>query len=144
MEIKLYNTNSPNNKIGKTLENETIFDCHFKHDNNCDILKPTIIIQSENFLNFNYAYIDQFKRYYFIEDITIFPNNIYVVTLSVDVLESWKNDILNSDCDIIKQENFNAYYNDNYQNLVTKNSDKYNSDTSNKLETKTILITIGG
>lgn len=109
MEIKLYNTKSPTNKIGKNLENETVFECRFKNNGNCDIINPTILIQNENFINFNYAYIDNFKRYYFVNDIVIFPNNIFMLSLNVDVLESYKNSILKNKVHITQKENSNMY-----------------------------------
>lgn len=144
MEIKLYNTKSPNNKIGKVLENETVFECRFKKDNTCDILKPVIIIQSENFLSFNYAYIEQFNRYYFVNDIVVFPNNIFMLSLDVDVLESWKNDIMNSTCKIEHSTELNNYYdNDNYKNLETYENEHFEKDVEVKNTNVIVLVTMG-
>ncbi len=143
MIIKLYNTNSTNNTIGKILTNETEYNIKFKGI--ADIKKPIVIINSETFLNFNYAYISDFNRYYFIENIEIQPNNIYTLNLNVDVLESFKNDILASKGMITKQTNINNYYNDNYESEIKKQVDIYKSDVVFDLsKNDMVLVTIGG
>lgn len=121
MEIKLYHTSSPVNKIGKTFTDETIFECKFKKDSTCDILKPILYIHSENYIDFNYAYIEQFHRYYFVDNVVIYPNNIYQISLNVDVLETYKESILKNTVHVTRKENSNPYeYNTNsitqYQN----------------------------
>ena len=143
MEIKLYNTKNENNTINKTLENETVYNIRFKDI--ADVKKPVVILNSSTFLNFNYAYIPDFKRYYFIENIEIQPNNIYKLSLSVDVLESFKNDILNSNGFISRQTDINNYYNTEYASEIKKQVDIYKSNVTIDLDTKTkILVTIGG
>lgn len=84
-----------------------------------DILKPTFILQyDEDILNSNYIYITELKRYYYIENITLSQKRIYV-TASVDVLNTYKNDILNLKAVLKRQENkYNTYLNDeNYKAL---------------------------
>lgn len=143
MEIKLYNTKSENNTINKTLENETSFTIRFKGV--ADIKNPVVILNSSTFLNFNYAYIPDFKRYYFIENIEIQPNNIYTLKLTVDVLESFKTDILNSNGFISRQTEINNYYNTEYESEIKKQVDIYKSNVTIDLNAKTkILVTIGG
>lgn len=94
MLVKFYNTNSSNNTINKILTDETTYNIKFK--NVADFLKPTIELKSETIFNYNYCYIEDFKRYYFVENIEVKPNKIYTIDLNVDVLESFKDDILNS------------------------------------------------
>lgn len=94
MIVKFYNTNSSNNTINKILTDETTYNVKFKSVAN--FLSPTIELKSETIFNYNYCYIEDFKRYYFVENIEIKPNKIYTIDLNVDVLESFKDDILNS------------------------------------------------
>lgn len=61
------------------------------------ILNPSFIIDSKNLLSgepqkFNYAYISEFSRYYFIND-WAYINGLWRCTMSVDVLASWKTEI---------------------------------------------------
>lgn len=143
MIVKLYNTNDTNNTINKTLTNETEYNVKFK--GNADIKNPVLVLKSSTILLFNYAYIPEFERYYFIEKIELFPNEIYNIALSVDVLESFKNDILNSSGIISRQTDINNYYNDSYESEVKKEIDLYKSNVTFDLDLKnTILVTIGG
>ena len=104
MQIKLYNNANVKNSINKVLQNELVLTGTLKEP--CSILSPQIkVIKQDDILLKNYCYIEKFKRYYFIENITIENNNFLTLDLSVDVLESFKTDILNSTQVIGRQEN---------------------------------------
>ena len=144
MKIILYNTTDNNNVINKVLRDSTEFDIKFK--DKTDIMKPVVLLHSETDVNFNYAYMENFKRFYFIESIEIFPNNIYSLSLTCDVLESFKDEILKSSGYISQQnENINPYYNTDYETEVKKEVDLYESDTEINVDEKSIiLVTVGG
>ena len=143
MIMKMYNTSDSNNTINKTLANETEFNIKLKGDTS--ITQPVVILHSNNIILFNYAYIPEFNRYYFVDKIELFPNGIYNIALKVDVLESFKNDIKNSYGMISKQTNINNYYNDGYESEIKKEVDLYRSNITFNLDTKEkILVTIGG
>lgn len=143
MIMKMYNTSDTNNTINKTLSNETEYNIKFKGET--DIKTPVVVLHSETIILFNYAYIPEFNRYYFVDKIELFPNGIYNITLKVDVLESFKNDILNSSGLISKQTNINNYYNDSYESEIKKEVDLYHSTVTFDLNVKSkILVTIGG
>lgn len=59
--------------------------------NGCSFLSPTFLL-SENTFDYNYCLFN--GRYYWVTDITSVRNNLFEVQCSVDVLGSWKNDIL--------------------------------------------------
>ena len=144
MKIILYNTTDNNNVINKVLKDSTEFEIKFK--DKTDIMKPVVLLHSETDVNFNYAYMENFKRFYFIESIEIFPNNIYSLSLTCDVLESFKDEILKSSGYISQQnENINPYYNADYETEVKKEVDLYESDTEINVDEKSIiLVTVGG
>lgn len=143
MKIKLYNTRSTNNTIGKVLTDELETEIRLKSATN--IKTPIVLLFSENFPHFNYAWLDDFNRYYFITNIESFPNHIYQLTLSIDVLETYKTDILNSSGFISKQETINPYYNTDYESEIKKEVDIYKSDTKiNVTARNNVLITLGG
>ena len=54
--------------------------------------------------NYNYMYISEFKRYYYIDDIVNISNSRWEIHASVDVLYSFKNDILLTQAIIDKTE----------------------------------------
>ena len=143
MIMKMYNTSDSNNTINKTFSNETEFNIKLKGDTS--ITRPIVVLHSDSIILFNYAYIPEFNRYYFIDKIELFPNGIYNISLKVDVLESFKNDIKNSKGLISKQTNINNYYNDGYESEIKKEVDLYKSNVTFELNKKEkVLVTIGG
>lgn len=92
MEIRLYNNVSDNRTIRKKLLNE--FSLTGTLRDSCSLLEPVINIESSNVLRFNYAYISDFQRYYFVKEITNMRKNIWTFELEVDPLMSFKGDIL--------------------------------------------------
>ena len=142
MIAKTYNTNDSTNTINKTLNFISDIDVKFKEEVN--IYSPSIMLKYDDLIDFNYMYIDKFKRYYFIEDVEVFPNKIYNISLKCDVLMSFKDDILNSYGNITSQTNYNDYYNFNYSSEVRKETNIYNSNVVLEDVKSTILCTIGG
>lgn len=142
MIAKTYNTESSVNTINKIINFVTDIDVKFKDEVN--IYNPTIVLKYDDLIDFNYIYIDKFKRYYFIEDIEVFPNKIYSLSLKCDVLMSFKDDILNSYGNITSQTNYNDYYNFDYSSEVRKETNIYNSNVILENVKTTILCTIGG
>lgn len=55
---------------------------------------PSLYINLGSTPNFNYVYLPIFNRFYFVTNITFMANNLWVMTLSVDVLMSYKDEII--------------------------------------------------
>lgn len=75
---------------------------------------------------YNYMYIPEFERYYFINDITTVVNQIWEIRAHVDVLFTYCSTIKNTKCIISKTENVNdanLYLNDG---SFVMDSRKYN------------------
>lgn len=142
MKIYLYNTKSSNNTLDKVLENETEFDIKFKAQ--ASRTQPTVVLHSETMIDFNYAHIPDFNRYYFIENVEVTPNKIYLISLRCDVLESFKEDIKKSSGYINQQTTYNKYFNSDFQTEVKKEVDVIKSNVTFECEKTTILCTIGG
>lgn len=58
----------------------------------CSIMKPLIKFEGVQVWNYNYAYISQFSRYYFIDDYYT-ENGFWYAQMTVDVLASFKTNI---------------------------------------------------
>lgn len=114
MVVKLYKNTSENNAINKRISHISDENCVIKGD--ISILNPRIIITfDDNFDDINYCYIADFGRYYFIDSITPMTGSRYEVVCSVDVLQTYMNEILDLECILSKQQdldNGNSYYND--------------------------------
>lgn len=63
-----------------------------------DILNPSVLIEAspDTICGFNYAYIPEFKRWYYIQNVSAFRNGLTVISLAVDVLMTYKESIMNS------------------------------------------------
>ena len=144
--VKLLHNSSPVEKIGKTLDAGTDFTCDLKADTS--VLKPTIILQSASSLaGFNYMYIQDFQRYYFIDDIVSKNNVIWEVSGHVDVLETYKQGILSNTAILKRQQNkYNTYLNDErwpvytYDDVITF---KF-TDSGFKKDLEYLLVVAGG
>ena len=102
MQIEFYYNSSEKNKINKSISRELTMDGNLRDE--CSVINPTILVEHSNLSNYNYVYIPEFKRYYFITEMTIVRNNLWRISLKVDVLESFKSDILNLSCIVDKQQ----------------------------------------
>lgn len=144
MKIVFYNTSSANNVINKELTNVHEYDIKLKEDTSIKL--PKIVLKSDEYIDFNYAYIEKFKRYYFVDKIEIYPNGIYNLYLRCDALETYKEDILKCDGYITQQkQNVNKYYDSGYKVELRKEVDIYKSDvTLSETKSTMILSTIGG
>lgn len=112
MVVKIFKTKSAPNVLNKILTEVVAFDeVIFKDDTS--LLNPTIIINGvsnassytiEDIGTSNYISIPKVNRYYFITDITMMSGGRVAITGKVDVLMSFKNDILGSTQLIVRQE----------------------------------------
>lgn len=112
LSVTLYNSTSPVEKIGKTLTAGGTYSCNLK--DTTSILNPVIIVRtSDPVYNYNYVYIQEFGRYYFINDIKSVNNNVWEISAHVDVLETYKDAILSNTAVIRRQSTlYNTYLND--------------------------------
>ena len=93
MEIKLYKTASDRRVLTKSLTGAVIKTCVIK-DDNISILSPRVqIAQFSAFKGYNYAYIPDYGRYYYIDDIAVDLGGLLTLSLSVDVLQTYAADI---------------------------------------------------
>lgn len=91
MEIHLYVNSSEKNQLGKTLGSELILTGNLRDE--ASVTNPVILIQADNVSGYNYAYVKEFNRYYFIRNMVSVRTGLWRIELSVDVLESYKTEI---------------------------------------------------
>lgn len=70
----------------------------------CSISAPVITFYSDTIPRWNYAYIETYGRYYFVDDITIIRTNLYQASLRCDVLMSFRIPILSMSAYIDRNE----------------------------------------
>ena len=113
MKITLYKVSDENNKIDKMLSSGFSMTGSLKEESN--VLRPTILINADNPTSYNYMYIDDFKRYYYIKEMTSIRTGLWRLTCEVDVLKTYASQVKNLSCIVDKQSNSlhgNQYIND--------------------------------
>lgn len=102
--IQLQTTTSPSNKIGKSITTLATWDGRLRDD--CSLTDPIILVQSSDLVsNINYCTVSTFGRSYFVREIVNLRNNLCELHCHVDVLESYKSQILANSGIIRRQEN---------------------------------------
>ena len=118
MRLTYYNNKSDKRYVDKTIE-QIVAPTGSQNPVQCDILddsslaKPTFKVHDfEVSMTANYLYLDELRRYYFIDDITMSKGYAYL-KCTCDVLSTYKNGLRQQHCIIKRQKNkFNLYQND--------------------------------
>lgn len=103
-EIILYKTDSRNNVLAKGLTNELKLNGTLRE--NTVITAPVITVEISGAFDYNYAYIADFGRYYFISKIEIQRDKLFRLELRVDVLMSNSTSILGSNATVLYSQNY--------------------------------------
>lgn len=74
------------------------------------VLRPIIRIEHDNPTSYNYAYISEFHRYYYIDEIVSVRTNLWDLHLRVDVLMSHKAGIYQSTGVVVDSETNEDFY----------------------------------
>ena len=145
-KISLFKTASENNRVVKTLTDEKQLSGELR--NQTSVLNPSIIIESsDNISTYNFAYISEFGRYYYITDIMSIRTNCWVVSMRCDVLMSYKDEIrsMNVILNNTQETGLSNYLSSpNWVNLVKTKTDIKTFPKGLSNEGEFILITAGG
>lgn len=144
MDIQLYVTSDDDTVMNKTLELKYDITMELKDSQN--ITQPAILLFENEDLDLrsvNYAYIPEFKRYYFIRSVNVAPNNIYQLLLECDVIETFKEQILNSTAEITRKIGTDDYLDIGTTSEVRKDATIYESNKGLEDEFSIIFSTIG-
>ena len=131
MTVIFYKYDGIKNKINKTLENGLTVNDVIMH-NDFDITAFELLIKNNNFSSeYNYCYIQDLGRYYFIESVEKMNGTIFKIRLTVDVLKSFSSQIENIQAIITKSENPDDNFVDcekseNYTSEVINLTDNFN------------------
>lgn len=151
MEITLYKNNAENVRVDKTNYIEEVLTATGTMREECDVSSPTFVIElpyeedevvsadddsdlladdddvvltSLELLDFNYAYIPSFRRYYFIRSVTAMtagksPNHLYRLVMVCDELMSFKDHLMDLNGYISRNEfDYNAIIPDDMMPLA--------------------------
>lgn len=124
--LNVYKNSAEDIRVDKTDYLEYIGEISGTLRQSVDITKPIVTIESSNIPNFNYVFIPQFNRYYFVNDVTSLSKNMWLLSLSVDVLMSFKDTIRSQNGFIVRNQYvFDADIDDNRRSYKQQPEIKY-------------------
>lgn len=117
MELKFYKQSATPNRVDKSsylTEVGSLDGVVLKADTN--LMRPTFILKTSPLVyNSNYLYNSFTKRYYYIKDVTAMSGGRIAIDCEIDVLFTYKNEILNSSGWVVRSDT--ASNTDNYYML---------------------------
>ena len=146
MEIKLYKTTSPRKKLVKELSDGITLTGTLRGQ--ASVMSPSLQIQDIAVFGYNYCYIPDFGRYYYINNIKALRANLFELSLGIDVLMTYSEAIRNNAVIIDKvqpQKGAMPYINDgSYVNTNKMYQTVINFSNGFNDVGEFILITAGG
>lgn len=144
MELILYKTTDDDNVINKDLEFFKSININLK--DNVNVTNPDLKLRLnvDDVKSFNYAEIDLLNRKYFVRDIQNLNNDVWLVRLECDVLETYKDDILNSKASVTRNIGVGDYQDISQEFEVKRDVHIYESNVILNREKTMILSTISG
>lgn len=117
MTIVLYRCTAENHRVDKSQYISNSWYCEGTLRESSSVINPVITMEKTNPAAnlYNYMYIPEFKRWYYINDIVSINNGLWQISAHVDVLYTWGADILKTSAVIDRtgdRDKANAYIND--------------------------------
>lgn len=126
MEIRLFKLNKRNNSTKRPSGSGDSYNCYLK--DSTSVVDPSVIMEYRDhtsYYDYNYAYIPDFDRYYYISDI-ISSGKTWELTLVTDVLATYKDEIGNSNMYVLRSARaWDGRIVDNYYPLMTYHTSGY-------------------
>jgi len=105
MKVKFYKSYDDPNIIKKSIGDSVLELNGVEIKDSSNILHPVLELSyNSKIFTATYCYIQEFSRYYFIDNIEVQQQRIFV-SCSVDVLYTYKDDILKMKCYVARQSN---------------------------------------
>lgn len=145
MIINFYNYSGKREIINKSLSVSTALNGLLY--NRFNVIRPTIKIRYNGDFPFNYAYITEFNKYYFIENITRIDNNYIEISFEIDVLKTYSNALLLATGTITESDTASEYL--STRDIVTDVRPNFNKldfsvNTPFDANGKIIMVTLKG
>ena len=123
MTLTLYKNKSDSLVVNKQIE-ALKSQVDFKLLDDCDEFNPVLILKNETAVRTaNYIYIEDWNKYYYIDNRTYNNNGIITISCNEDVLMSFKDKIRATEQNITRSEDpniYNLYINDPRMQVTTK------------------------
>ena len=123
--VTLYEVSCDRRKIDKTKSwaVRATVPCNIKEP--CSVTEPIITISASRiptaFSKINYAWVPDLNRYYFIDKIEMLTHDQIQLSMTVDVLMSYKDYLMNNNFEVARSEDINSrYFVDSEQLILCK------------------------
>lgn len=105
--INFYSYNGHPNTVNKQLGDFTAIEGDLRQT--FDVLRPTVTLRKQPRPTFNYCYIPDLGRYYFVDRVSFEGNNAYELVLRIDVLKTYETEILAATGRVTESDNPDPY-----------------------------------
>lgn len=103
MQVTIGQTADDRRKIQKSFSGTSV---QVQLKQPCDLLHPVFVLTwSSSYVHSNYLHAPELGRYYYIDDVILLTGSRAELHCSVDVLMSYKDQILSLDVNVIRNEN---------------------------------------
>lgn len=149
MTVTLYKNTSDKRNLNKVITEIKSVSATAKGEIN--IISPTLILEYFS-TDFNYCYISDFSRYYFVNSITLLTGKRVQINLTVDVLMTYKEEIKNLTVNILRYENIEPtfltdsripLFSDTVQKVIEFPENIFNLENPPE-NSKNFLLTVAG
>lgn len=141
MLLKLYETTEAMNVINKELAVKKEIDIRLRGQP--DLINPSILLRGAEYEGgYNYAMFND--RFYFVESVELVSGDLFRLTLRIDVLETFKEDIINSNMRYRRNLKTGDYVASGFDEATTKTVKKIESDKELPEGSTLVLSTVGG
>ena len=149
MTVTLYKNTSDKRNLNKALSEIKSVSATAKGEIN--IISPTLILEYFS-TDFNYCYISDFDRYYFVKSITLLTGHRVQIDLTIDVLMSYKEEIKNLSVNVLRYENIEPtfltdsripLFSDTLQKVIEFPENIFNLESPSE-NSKNFLLTVAG
>lgn len=105
--IDLYTYTDRENAVNKTLTNPTTIEGFMRDAVN--ILQPVIRLKHTGTFNYNYCFVRELNRYYFITSYNVIDNTQIELRLRIDVLKTYEDAIMAATGTVIESSDANKF-----------------------------------
>ena len=105
--IDLYSYTDRENTVNKTLTNPTTIEGFMRDAVN--ILQPVIRLKHTGTFNYNYCFVRELNRYYYITGYTVLDNTQIELRLRIDVLKTYEDAIMAATGTVIERSDANKF-----------------------------------
>ena len=112
--ITLYQCTAEDNRVDKVAYLTEVLNIDGTFRQECDVLRPSVIIEIDSLPKFNYVHVAEFNRYYFVRSFSAVQKKLWKIELECDVLYTYRNQIRSASAFVDRNEfTYNKLLRDN-------------------------------